>query len=435
MKINVKESTMISPAQDTPKHGLRSSDLDLLVARIHIQTVYFYRPNGLKNFFDTNILKRALSDVLVPFYPVAGRLRRDSDGRFEIYCNGEGVLFVEAESDAAVDDFGDFTPCSELRRLVPTIDYSCDDSSYPLLILQVTFFKCGGVSLGVGFHHTQADGYSAIHFINSWSDMARGLSISIPPFIDRTPLVPRDPPSPMFNHIEYNPPPSMITPQQNQEFPSSPKPNSTSILKITLDQINTLKAKSKKGNHPKKYSTYATLAAHVWRCVCAARNLCHDQTTKLYMTIDGRLRLRPPLPPGYFGNALFTATSIALARDITSQSLDCTVGKIHEALMRMDDDYLRSALDYLVLQSDLTALIRGPHTFQSPNLNVTSWFRLPVYDADFGWGQPVHMGPTTVIYEGTGYVLSSPTRDGSLLLIIRLQDHHMEVFKKLFYDF
>ncbi|GFS38970.1 hydroxycinnamoyl-CoA shikimate/quinate hydroxycinnamoyl transferase [Actinidia rufa] len=410
MKIHVKESTIICPARDTPKHNLWSSDLDLLVPRVHIQTVYFYGPNGTKNFFDTNVLKRALSDVLVPFYPVAGRLRRDSDGKFEIYCNGEGVLFVEAESDAVVNKFGDFTPCPELRQLVPTVDYSANDSSYPLLVLQVTFFKCGGVCLGVGFHHTLADGCSAIHFINSWSDMTRGISITIPPFIDRTPLIPRDPPSPMFNHIEYDPPPTMITPQQTQEFLSSPKPNSTSILKITLDQINNLKAKSKKDKDPQNCSTYEALAAHVWRCVCVARDLCDNQPTKLYVATDGRSRLRPPLPPGYFGNTLFTATSTALAGDLKSQPLNCTVKRIHEALMRMDNNYMRSALDYLALQPNLTALIRGARTFQCPNLNVVSWIRLPIHDADFGWGRPVHMGPTTVIFEGMGPITCKPSR-------------------------
>ena len=138
MKINVKESSIVCPSQDTPKHSLWSSDLDLLVARVHLPTVYFYRPNGSPTFFDTQVLKEALSNVLVLFYPVAGRLRKDENGRFEIHCNGEGVLFVEAESEAVIDDFGDFTPSSELQKLIPSVDYSGDNIYvHPLLVLQV----------------------------------------------------------------------------------------------------------------------------------------------------------------------------------------------------------------------------------------------------------------------------------------------------------
>lgn len=130
---------MVRPAQDTPRRSLWNSNVDLVVPRMHTPSVYFYRPNGSTNFFDPQILKEALSKALVPFYPMAGRLKRDEDCRIEIDCNGNGVLFVEAVTDAIIDDFGDFAPTMELKRLIPTVDYSGDISSYPLLVLQVTF--------------------------------------------------------------------------------------------------------------------------------------------------------------------------------------------------------------------------------------------------------------------------------------------------------
>ncbi|GJW82549.1 chloramphenicol acetyltransferase-like domain-containing protein, partial [Tanacetum coccineum] len=56
--------------------------------------------------------------------PVAGRLKEDEDGRIEIDCQGQGVLFVEVESDGVIDDFGDFAPRMECLELIPTVDYS-----------------------------------------------------------------------------------------------------------------------------------------------------------------------------------------------------------------------------------------------------------------------------------------------------------------------
>ncbi|KAI9162419.1 hypothetical protein LWI28_027118 [Acer negundo] len=143
MKINIKESSIIYPAQDTPKNKLWLSNLDLLVARIHLPTIYFYKPNGSSNFFNAEFLKEALSKALVPFYSVAGRLGYDENGRLEIQCNAEGVLFVEADTESSVDDFNGFTPCLEFRQLVPEIDYSSNISSYPLLVLQVPQGKSG----------------------------------------------------------------------------------------------------------------------------------------------------------------------------------------------------------------------------------------------------------------------------------------------------
>lgn len=88
---------------------------------------------------DSQVLKEALSKALVLFYPMAGRLKRDEDGRIEIDCNGQGVLFVEAHTNSLIDDFGDFSPTLELRQLIPSIDYSKGIETYPLLVLQVPF--------------------------------------------------------------------------------------------------------------------------------------------------------------------------------------------------------------------------------------------------------------------------------------------------------
>lgn len=434
MKIKVKDSTMVCPAKATPREKLWNSNLDLVVGRIHILTVYFYRPNGSSNFFDARVLKKALSNVLVSFYPMAGRLARDQEGRLEINCNEEGVLFVEAETDSTLDDFGDFTPSAEQRRLAPMVDLSGDISSYPLFIAQVTYFKCGGVSLGCGVHHTLSDGVSSLHFINTWSDIARGLSIAIPPFIDRTLLRARHPPSPVFDHVEYHPPPSMNAPVQNTNSQSSPKAVSTAILKLTLDQLNELKAKTKNDGNTREHSSYVTLAAHLWRCACKARGLSDDQLTKLYVATDGRFRLSPTLPPGYLGNVVFTATPVAKSSEITSQPLSTSAKKIHNALAKMDNEYLRSALDYLESQPDLGALIRGPNYFACPNLNINSWTRLPIYDADFGWGRPIFMGPASILYEGTIYVIPSPDNDRSVLLALCLDADHMPLFEKYLYE-
>ncbi|GMI93053.1 hydroxycinnamoyl-CoA shikimate/quinate hydroxycinnamoyl transferase [Hibiscus trionum] len=433
MEITIKEATTVYPAQETPKTSVWNSNLDLLISRYHVPLVYYYKPNGSSAFFDTGRLKEALSKILVPFYPVAGRLGFDANGRLEISCNAQGVLFVEAETTSVMDHLiADFSDSSQVFRLVPEVDYSGGISSFPLLVVQVTKFKCGGVSLGVGFQHALGDGTTCFHLINSWADTARGLSPAIAPFIDRTLLRARVPPMPKFHHVEYDPSPPLNTKVSHDS--DDLKPSIVSTFKLTADQLNLLKAKAgaKSGT---EYTIFNILAAHICRCACKARGLSDDQPVKMYFPVDGRSKLNPPLPPGFFGNAIFIAALVTQAGDLKTESFPDTVKRINEGLNRINDEYLRSALDYTEKVSDLSALVRGAHTFRCPNLSVNTWVRLPMYDADFGWGRPIYMGPANVVQEGKTIILPSPTDDGSLWVVARLETSHMELFKKHFYDF
>lgn len=139
MIINVRDSTMVRPSDEVTRRTVWNSNVDLVVPNFHTPSVYFYRTNSASNFFDAKIIKEALSKVLVPFYPMAGRLRRDEDGRVEIDCNGQGVLFIEADTGVVIDDFGDFAPTLKLRQLIPAVDYSQGIETYPLLVLQVRY--------------------------------------------------------------------------------------------------------------------------------------------------------------------------------------------------------------------------------------------------------------------------------------------------------
>ncbi|KMZ61603.1 Shikimate O-hydroxycinnamoyltransferase [Zostera marina] len=443
ISIHVKETTMVQPIEPTPKIHIWNSNLDLIVPKFHTPSVYFFNPNTDPNFFDYNLLKIALAKALVPFYPMAGRLARDEDGRIQIDCSGQGVLFVHAQTDARLDYFGDFAPVVEMRQLIPPVDYTAHISTYALLLLQITRFKCGGVSIGVGMQHHIADGASGLQFINHWSDVARGAPreemISI--YIDRTLLAARDPPTSHFSHIEYQQSPSL---QNRHSSPTSTVTTTVdkitkiavAMLKITKAQLDTLKANSK----GYKLSSFALFSGHIWQCVIKARELCFEQLTKVYIPTDGRTRLTPRLPKDYFGNVIFTTTPMATAGELLKDENEgnmpsfAAARKIQDALASSGNEYMRSALDYLELQPDLSKLVRGAHTFQCPNLGITSWARLPVYDADFGWGRPIFMGPGGIAYEGLSFILPSPSDNGDLYLSIALQAEHMIKFRKLFYD-
>nr|WGU11332.1 hydroxycinnamoyltransferase 2 [Crinum x powellii] len=421
--VEILESSFVVPSEPTPSGPIWLSNLDLLVARSHTPTVYFYRrPDGVDtvSFFAVDPLKSALARSLVQFYPLAGRLGADPAGRVEIRCTGEGVLFVVGRSEMNVDDFGDFEPSDEMRRLLVP---SAESDDPPLVMFQVTFFKCGGVCLGTAIHHTAADGLAALHFINTWSDFARGITtISTPPCLDHTLLRARSPPSVPFDHPEYSP-----------KQPATMKPQFTSThLKLSKNQIKHLKSNPNNPNKP--LSTFKAVVAHTWRSACIARSLAPDEQTRLLMTADARTRMQPPLPPGFLGNAIFRTSAVATAGDISSKTIEFGADKITEATRKLDDAFVRSLIDYLETVDEVKGLQKGKWVMPRGDMWVISWLGLPIYEADFGWGRPIFMGRACLQFSGLVYVMGDPNEIGGIVLAVALEPENMEEFKRVFYE-
>lgn len=439
--VTPKTSSLIKPADPTPNHRLWLSDPDLLQPTTHSPLVYFYTPNNTTNFFSPQVIKSSLSRVLVHFYPLAGRLCRDDTGRLEIDCNAAGVNLVEAESDSKISDFGDFMPSQKLRDLFPYIDYNTHVGDWPLLLVQLTKFSCSGVCMAVAFSHVVFDSLVFTQFISLWSGIARG---STPDLIkemvyDRTILRARDPPAaPAFDHEEFKPPHRLMDGDDDRN-----KETAVAVVKLTREQVNSIRWAADDGKA--RCSRYEAVAGHLWRCASKARGLRGDQPTNLYITVNGRTRLRPPFPVGYVGNAVFTAAAVASSGDLVSNSVSYSASRIREVMQKVNDEYLRSALDFLNGQTDLTSLRRGFDLMDpdpevgayhgSPNLMLTSWVGIRLYDADFGWGQPIHVGPALVGFEGRGFIMPASEGDGSVVVALKLRAEIIKSFMDLVYDY
>ncbi|GLJ07932.1 hypothetical protein SUGI_0077730 [Cryptomeria japonica] len=126
------------------------------------------------------------------------------------------------------------------------------------------------------------------------------------------------------------------------------------------------------------------------------------------------------------------ATRIDIAGEIISNPFWYTAEKIHESIAKIDDEYLRSSVDFLELQPDLNALARRADIYKCPNMIITSWTGLPFYDADFRWGRPSMMRPAGVPRDGISHVL--PIQDESVSICLSLSSNEMMKFGKLLYE-
>ncbi|KAJ1289721.1 hypothetical protein BS78_02G186100 [Paspalum vaginatum] len=425
--VEAVSSELVAPSEPTPRRALWLSNLDLAARNGYTPTVYFFRrPSGgcgdrPPDFFSADVLRAALARALVQFYPFAGRLRAGRGGRAEIDCNAAGSLFVAARSEAALDDFEGFAPSKAMNDMfVPKYDSAGPDA--PLLLLQVTFFRCGGVALGTAMHHFVIDGRSAFHFIRTWAGIARGDTAAVvPPSLDRTPLRARPLQAVLFDHThEYGGRTSAAAARTGHIKPEY----ASAILLVTGAQAAALRARAG------AVSTFRALVAHIWRCACAARALAPDAESRLYTMVDMRARLSPPLPDTFFGNAVVRTSVSARVGDLLTNPLGFGARRLLGATGH-GDEYARSLLDYLET-ADLAALPRGG--LPATDLRVISWLGMPSYDADFGWGEPALLAPALMYYTGFVYLLSCPGKCGDVAVAAALEPERMARFKELFFE-
>nr|CAD1827825.1 unnamed protein product [Ananas comosus var. bracteatus] len=247
------------------------------------------------------------------------------------------------------------------------------DDPRVLLMLQLTYLRCGGVVLGTAMHHAVVDARSACHFMETWAALARGSPDPIvPPFLDRTLLRARSPPSVTYDHVEYKPDRAARPPGAASDYAAA-------ILTLSKRQVDGLKARC----GPAGASAFRAIVAHVWR------------------------RLVPPLPPSYFGNAVIRTSVNARVEEVgVGASLACVARRIRGATSQ-GDEYARSLIDCL----ESTDMMKLPRSGVSrSSLRVISWLGMSMYDADLGWGEPTFMGPALMYYSGFVYLMNSPAR-------------------------
>ncbi|XP_050221157.1 omega-hydroxypalmitate O-feruloyl transferase-like [Mercurialis annua] len=419
LSVKHNEPTLVPPAEETEKGLYFLSNLDQNIAVI-VRTIYCFKSDVRGNEDAMEVIKNALSKVLVPYYPLAGRLTISSEGKLIVDCTGEGAVLVEAEANCALMEIGDTTKPDPvtLGKLVYDIPGAENILQIPPLVAQVTRFKCGGFVLGLCMNHCMFDGIGAMEFVNSWGESARGLPLKVPPFTDRSILKPRNPPKIEFPHHEF---------AEIEDISNTSQLYEEEMLYRSFcfdpEKLQHLKKKAMEDGSISKCSTFEALSAFVWRARCQALRMLPDQQTKLLFAVDGRSRFMPPIPDGYFGNAIVLTNSLCKAGELSENNLSFGVKRVQEAVNMVGDSYMRSAVDYFEVTRTRPSL--------AATLLITTWSRLSFHTSDFGWGEPVLSGPVALPEKEVILFLSHGKERRSINVLLGLPASAMKIFQEL----
>ncbi|MCP4136054.1 MAG: vinorine synthase [bacterium] len=172
------ESKQILVKANNPKQQVISCTIvDQILKTLSAPVVFFY-----KKSIDYDIIITSLRKVLDDFPLVEARLKV-KDHELYINCKNQGIPFTVSEIDYTLDQLFENLLNIKHELLVDMIlGKEAIQKESPLVTMKLNYLKCGGMTLGICWHHTIGDTGTFVNFFKALSNTVNGKGYE-PPLI------------------------------------------------------------------------------------------------------------------------------------------------------------------------------------------------------------------------------------------------------------
>lgn len=434
--VEIINKEIVVSAHPAQEQRLPLSDLDLLIPPVSVSLFLCYmkpRASSESSFAEktTHDLKCSLSEALVYYYVLAGKMVSKSSGEPELLCNDRGVEFIEATANIGIAELDFYNAEKTVEgKLVPKL------SNSSVFTTQVTKFNCGGIIIGCTFDHRIADAFSAHMFLLSWAKLSRNESIKmLKPNFNRSILQARQPPY-YCSAIE-----EMYTRHSSLHLEKSKKQDDPPALVSRIYYLNAHDVQILQNNvsqHSEQYSKLVAFSAYLWKLLVVSQDIHDDTNCRIGVVVDGRTRLPSMgMPSNYFGNVLSLPFLQARASDVKNQPANWSAKLIHNVIYSAaNEEHFQSLVDWLEMIRPDTGLAtiycrRDIAESSGPSISVSSGLRFPLSKIDYGWGKPCFASYHFDWGGEAGYVMPLPSSsgDGSWVVYMHLPLNQLEAIE------
>ncbi|XP_073127084.1 protein ECERIFERUM 26-like [Henckelia pumila] len=264
---NVKLSS-IGPGNVTaPDSIFEPENMDLAMKLHYLRCIYYFGSKAFEGLTPL-VIKEPMFMWLNQFPVSCGRLRRSESGRPYIKCNDCGVRFIEAKCHKTLEEWLEIKDDSHEKPLVSTQIIGPELSFSPLVLIQLTKFKCGGTAVGLSWAHVLGDAFSAAEFMKQLgktvADNAPGRPIALAQSLTKS-ASPNDQPRDAEDPLSIK----RVGPVGDNWIKATECNMNTFSFNISGTQLSHLQSKlSRKGV---EFSSFEALSAVIWQCIANIR--------------------------------------------------------------------------------------------------------------------------------------------------------------------
>ncbi|XP_059310260.1 stemmadenine O-acetyltransferase-like [Lycium ferocissimum] len=426
MQMEIISINKIKPAKPTAHHlkTHKVSLLDQLVEHAYVPLVLFYANDNFGKFKNNEhldirfLLKQSLSKTLVSFYPLAGKVKDD----MQIECNDDGIHYVEVQIHCELSNFLSPKPNNRLiHNLLPFDPCSKELAKMDFVVMvQVNFFECGSIAIGIYSSHKIIDGHSILTFLKSWACESSSRK-HVDPDFTTSPLI--FIPSPKL-------PKELSLTMWPTLFGEQPKCVTRRFV-FDASALATLRAKVQPSTR------VMAVMGLIWKTAMVASNTISGFRKPSIFTFSMNLRPRhsPPLSPYSLGNIMWnTAASYDCDTDLEVRHV---IARLRSAVEKVNDKFIEEIKGeggVLKLEEKLRELKEKYYSNKNAlYLGCTSLCNGGLYEVDFGWGRPIWSRPSsfdTGLPIATNYIALMDTKTSvGIEAWVSLEEHLMALFE------
>ena len=237
------------------------------------------------------------------------------------------------------------------------------------------------------------DGIGIVQFMNAVGEIAQGATApSILPVWQRELLNARDPPRVTCTHHEFD-----EVADTNDGLSNASNGMTCCSFFFGSTQISTIR--NFIPHHLQKCSRSEILTACMWRCQTIALRLNPKDDVRLIYIVNVRDRFCPPLPAGYYGNAIVASAILTTAGKLCQNPIEYALELVKTAKANVSEEYARSLKDLMVIKS-------RPRLPMVRSYIVSDLTSVRSRDVNFGWGKAVYGGLAKVFPEPNKFLHS-----------------------------